>query len=270
MHRENGFRGSRKHVLEWTASPDFPSELERLVAPVRLRIESSDCWMPRGREFPREARLETFRPRPFHDSCPWEDITSWWLAHVRGANTPNWDFASAGYVDGVPGLVLVEAKAHTAELSRTGKTRSANRSARSVENDAKIAAAIAEARVDLERHEPDVGIHRDSHYQFSNRIAFAWKLASLGVPAVLVYLGFLGDEAVAGSERALRDDAHWQSVFRDHVGPIWPSTLLDRPVATKAASFWVLVRSRQINQGASTAPPSPRDRVPLDHLRRRA
>jgi hypothetical protein len=174
---------------------------------------------------------------------------------VRGANTPNWDFASAAYVDGTPGLVLVEAKAHIAELSRKGKGQSPDRSGRSVENHSKIAAAIAEACADLQRREPGVGIQRDAHYQFSNRIAFAWKLASLGVPTVLVYLGFLGDEAVAGSEHALKDDAHWQAAFRDHVDPVWPSTLLEGPVATQAASFWVLVRSRQINQGASIALP---------------
>lgn len=37
----------------------------------------------------------------------------------------------------------------------------------------------------------------DSHYQLSNRFAWAWKVASLGVPVVLVPLGFLNaDEMV--------------------------------------------------------------------------
>jgi hypothetical protein len=249
MPRSDGFCGSRKHVLDWTASPDFSSDLERLVAPVRLRIEGSDCWMPRGHKSPREARLETFRPRPFDDSCPWSDITGWWLAHIRGANTPNWDFASAAYVDDTPGLVLVEAKAHIAELSRLGKSQRANRSTHSAENHAKIAEAIAEACSDLRRHDAGVNIQRDSHYQFSNRIAFAWRLASLGVPTILVYLGFLGDEAIAGPDRTLKDDAHWQAVFRDHSAPVWPNSLLGVPVATKAAPFWLLVRSRQISLG---------------------
>ena len=31
----------------------------------------------------------------------------------------------------------------------------------------------------------------DSHYQLGNRFAWAWKVASLGIPVVLVYLGFL-------------------------------------------------------------------------------
>jgi hypothetical protein len=31
----------------------------------------------------------------------------------------------------------------------------------------------------------------DSHYQLSNRFAWAWKVATLGVPVVLAYLGFL-------------------------------------------------------------------------------
>ena len=29
------------------------------------------------------------------------------------------------------------------------------------------------------------------HYQLSNRFAWSWKLAMLGVPVVLLYLGFL-------------------------------------------------------------------------------
>jgi hypothetical protein len=35
-------------------------------------------------------------------------------------------------------------------------------------------------------------ISRDNRYQMSNRFAWSWKLASVGVPVVLVYLGFVG------------------------------------------------------------------------------
>jgi hypothetical protein len=35
-------------------------------------------------------------------------------------------------------------------------------------------------------------LSRDSHYQLTNRFAWAWKLASMGVPVVLGYLGFQG------------------------------------------------------------------------------
>jgi hypothetical protein len=33
----------------------------------------------------------------------------------------------------------------------------------------------------------------DSHYQLANRLASAYKVASAGIPVVLLYLGFTGD-----------------------------------------------------------------------------
>ena len=35
-----------------------------------------------------------------------------------------------------------------------------------------------------------VCISHESHYQLANRLAFACKITSLGIPTVLVYLGF--------------------------------------------------------------------------------
>lgn len=54
-------------------------------------------------------------------------------------------------------------------------------------------------------------ISRDSHYQFANRLGFAWKLASIGVPTVLVYLGFTGDDGIIDRGEPLRDADHWRT-----------------------------------------------------------
>ncbi len=59
-------------------------------------------------------------------------------------------------------------------------------------NHAQIGRAISEASLGLKDTMDGWNLSRDSHYQLANRFAWAWKLASMGVPVVLVYLGFLG------------------------------------------------------------------------------
>lgn len=242
-------RGSRGHVLDWTESAQFSTELEQLTAPLNVRVAGPDCWMPRGRSAPSEARLGTFRPHPFRESCPWTELRRWWLAHPRGANTPNWDLACAAYINDTPGLVLVEAKAHTAELSSAGKPRRHAHTGTTAENHGRIGAAISEASHALRNVDARVDLQRDAYYQLSNRIAFAWKLATLGVPTILVYLGFLGDGNVRGPELALKGDGHWQRVFREHSESVWPDSLLEDAIPTAGSPFWVLVRSRGIRDG---------------------
>lgn len=83
------FRGSRKHVLDWTSRPEFCSELLQLVAPVDVRLAATSQWMPRGHRDPNEARLETFGPKVLPHKETWQRLRRWWLAHERGANTPN-------------------------------------------------------------------------------------------------------------------------------------------------------------------------------------
>lgn len=123
-------------------------------------------------------------------------LLNWWLAHTRGANVPNWDLAATCSIGGRRGLVLLEAKAHENELSPAGKVLRPDAPANSRENHERIDQAIEEARQALDRLVPGVRISRDSHYQLSNRVAYAWKLASLGIPNVLIYLGLIGDTGI--------------------------------------------------------------------------
>jgi hypothetical protein len=114
-------RGSRKHVLDWTSRPEFAVELLRPVLPVECRLSAKSSWMPRGYGSPDEARLDTFGPQSLPHSTLWSTLRSWWLAHERGANTPNWDIAATCELEGTRGLILVEAKANVPELSIAGK-----------------------------------------------------------------------------------------------------------------------------------------------------
>jgi hypothetical protein len=149
-------------------------------------------------------------------------------------------------VENRPGVILVEAKANVPELSGAGKAREKNASIRSQENHEQISFAISEARTQLQSALPGLRIDRDDHYQLSNRLAFSWKLASLGIPAVLIYLGFIGDSGIRDVGAPFDDDDHWQTTFAQHLKHVCPSPLLDVRVDTGNAAFWVIARSRRI------------------------
>jgi hypothetical protein len=252
-------RGSRKHVLDWVSQPPFLEQLERLAAPAPVRIEHSAWHMPRGYDQPAEARLERDCPTPLLDEKKRTELRDWWLKHRRGANTPNWDLAVQCDIGGRPGLLLVEAKANEPELSVAGKAldTSAKRSdaarQRSKENHEQIRLAIESAKKALVDSLPAIKIDRDSHYQLANRIAFAWKLATLGVPTVLMYVGFIGDKGIKGYSR---DDSHWSETFADHLNAVGATGITERAVAASKAEFWVLCRSR--TRAADSPPPRPR------------
>jgi hypothetical protein len=240
------YRGSRKHVLDWTSQPLFIPELLELLRPVECSVTAHSVCRPLGFGAPAEARLDQFGPETMPGHVAWPVLTSWWLKHARGANTPNWDIAVACEVEGRPGLVLVEAKANVPELSPAGKRLVNNASARSKENHDHIASAIAEARGALTPLLGAVAIERDRHYQLSNRLAFGWRLASLGVPTVLLYLGFTGDDGIRDVGEPFSGEDHWQRVFLAHLRGVCPPTVLDTPVDLGEAKLWVLSRSRPV------------------------
>jgi hypothetical protein len=240
------FRGSRKHMLDWLDSPSFRAELNELLSPSGAVVGPEDEWMPRGSEQPQEARLDTFGPRHLPDFPHWREVRDWWLVHHRGANTPNWDMAATCTLGNRCGLMLLEAKANVEELKADGKALSPTASQHSKDNHSRIGDAIDEARAALLPQWPALAISRDTHYQLSNRVAFAWRLASLGLPVVLVYFGFLGDQGIRDAGEPFTSDQHWQDAFWDHAGSVLPKTMCEQPVDCGAAPFWFLSRSREV------------------------
>jgi hypothetical protein len=237
-------RGSRKHVLDWTGDPRFLLELLALVRPVGCCVTADSVFQPMGPGFPVEARLETFGPRAMPTSpAVWKELSSWWLAH--GGNTPNWDIALSCSIEHKPGLILVEAKANYPELGELGKRLKDDASTESRENHDRICRAIDQARIALEPHAPGISISCDKHYQLSNRIAFAWWLASHGIPTVLLYLGFTGDADIANVGEPFPDDRSWQDGFRKHFEAVCPPAVLDRRLEL-ASPMWILSRSRSV------------------------
>jgi hypothetical protein len=129
-----------------------------------------------------------------------------------------------------------------------------NASGNSQENHRRIGEAIGEVAAGLSSQFPGIRISRDGHYQLSNRLAFAWKLASLGIPSVLVYLGLTGDDGIRDVCEPFAHDDHWQHTFRDHLQTVCPTSVLAVPIDVGPASFWVLSRSRPILE---VSPPRP-------------
>lgn len=239
-------RGSRKHVLDWTESPNFLREFESLLAPLPVRFTPDTVYMPRGYTDPMEARLERFGPVVMPGLAVWEQLQDWWLAHRRGANTPNWDIAATCEIEGKAGLVLVEAKANWPELGAAGKRLDKASSPKGIENHERIGAAIDEACKAWQRINPHVNISRDSHYQLANRLAFTWKLGSLGIPVILVYLGFTGDEGIRDAGAPFTDDANWRKAINEYAADVVPMELFEVRHDLGAAPVWLALRSRGI------------------------
>lgn len=179
---EREFKGSRFRCLLVTHQPKprVIAFLNSLVNPLAT-VGEDDVFMPEGFCKPEEARLgET--PGFLTDEQR-RLVTGWWLAVPERAETPNWDIVCTCTIEGRSGLLLVEAKAHTSELKPDDCC-----GARNKDNRDRIKDAIAEASQKLGE---GWRLSTASHYQLSNRFTWAWKVANLGVPVVLVYMGFL-------------------------------------------------------------------------------
>ncbi len=180
-------RGSLLRCLLLTGLPRHHSAelLTNLVRLPNIAVSShNDFWMPRGLRDYKETTLvdnSDFLPA---DKC--KALTEWWLEKPRGARLPNWDIASTCVIEGMKGLLLVEAKAHDKELSQAGKSQPTTSNGQM--NHRHIGLAIEQATSGLNGALEGWAISRDSHYQLSNRFAWTWKLATLGVPVILVYL----------------------------------------------------------------------------------
>jgi hypothetical protein len=194
-----------------------------------------------GHHEPAEARLDAAGSILLSDPRWASDLRSWWLAHDRGANTPNWDLIVTSKIEGVPGLVLVEAKAHEGELCRAGKILRKEASHASVDNHRQIGTAIAEASAALNGAVPGVRLSHDTHYQLANRVAHSWKLASLGMPVILMYLGFLRDAEIG---RPLLNHGHWKSLMTAHVTGVLPDGFMDCWIPCGKARMQMVIRSR--------------------------
>lgn len=233
--------GSKLRCLMLTSLPmkTVAATLQRLVAPVAEVDANKHHWLPMGLRQPEEAKLGECA----HFLTPElrEELTAWWLVNRDRANTPNWDIVSTCAIEGREGLILVEAKAHDTEARHEGKSKG------NAENDSRISEAIAESNSGLLGLSPGWSIQRDSHYQLSNRFAWAWKLASLGIPVVLVYLGFLNAEEMSHCGRPFANSRQWREFMWRHGGGVVPESSWGTRLESAKAPMWPLLRSIDLN-----------------------
>ena len=116
-------RGSRPRCVLLTdgSAERVAEQLTGVVCRPELSISPADRWQTGGKCDVGEAQL---------DKASWggtallaepirRRLREWWLAEGAGrSRTPNWDITSTCKISGRKGLLLVEAKAHSKELSK--------------------------------------------------------------------------------------------------------------------------------------------------------
>lgn len=235
-------RGSRPRCLLLTEGADdvVVARLNALLAPAARIVAGRHVWAPRGFAAPKELELDKavgFLPEEHRRA-----LRRWWLAVDKPvSHLPNWDLLATAQIAGREGLVLLEAKAHHAELSAGGKAPS------HPDNDARIAANIDEASAALKEVSSGWAITSERHYQLANRFAWAWKLALSGVPVVLVYLGFVGAEEMTDRGRPIADDADWAGMMAAYGKGIVPEAVWDAPLDIGGTPLIALRRALRID-----------------------
>jgi hypothetical protein len=238
------FRGSRKHVLDLVEKADFVHLANDLVRESGVTISQQATFRPKGYIDPAEMELRDFGPLCLPDVIDWKIVNNWWPGHP--AKSPQWDLLITCMHGGREGLVLVEAKAHEAELHWEGKELAKDASNDSIRNHRQIGACISGACQSLNEKLAGFNMGRDSHYQLANRIAFAWKLAQCGLPAVLLYLGFTGDESMANVGIPFRDGDHWQRLMGAYMHGVLPLSLPGMRLDFAGTPLVMLVKSLPI------------------------
>ena len=259
--RKTQQRGSkpRCHLLTSGTKAEVARRLASVIEPWG-EVLAEHSWMPNGFVDCEEAQLH--RAEAILPSSAERDLlANWWLAVPGGkATTPNWDIASTCVIDGKAGLLLIEAKAHKAELRNEergkplGGEDNKGVSLDSRRNHVRIACSIEEAGIALsEQTGLTWTLSRDRCYQMANRFAWAWKLTEMGKPVILVYLGFVGcDEMQDGTGEALiTDDGAWQTMVEDHSRSLFPPEAWNRRWRVHGQSFIPLIRT--CNQRLVTA-----------------
>jgi hypothetical protein len=241
-------RGSkpRCHWLTHGAPAAVAERLNALASPWAT-VCPTDRWMPEGFEVTQEAELP--KASRLLDIDLRRRLSQWWLpAGHENAKTPNFDIASTCTIEGAPGLLLVEAKAHRVELEGEagGRRLPAKASADSEASHQTIGAAISAARNGLSAAtELDWSISRDSHYQMSNRFAWSWKLAESRIPVVLIYLGFLGADEMVDRGKPFPDHHGWETLVKEHSAPLFSATVWNRRWTVDGVPLVPLIRAME-------------------------
>lgn len=243
LRRDRGSRGSRPRCIRLTDGGRF-AVAENLTCVVKhssVIVSPSDICIPQGHRYPDEAQLDKPDGAPLVPQEIATALQEWW---PRSGTSPKWDIASTCTINGRRGLLLVEAKAHSTELDShptdaCGKSRE------------QIVAALAEASDGLRRLTgEDWALSADDHhYQLANRIAWSWKLASVGMPTVLVYLGFLNAAEMTDKCETFATLAGWKDCMLEHSAHVVPPSYWDTSLHANGAPLMFLIRACSVACG---------------------
>lgn len=222
-------------------------------------VDPEDVWAPHGENNPEEPRLDETAGL-IKDPDLKNILRKWWVFPDSKFRTPPWDIASTCTVDARPGILLIEAKAHLGELN---SDRISTREKRNVKH---IQSALDEAAEGwnnvLEDHTEQRGFKRShkvkltthAHYTLSSQFAFAWKLAALGVPVILVYLGFLN--ALEPDEKDTRisfsNHTLWSRCVFEKTSKPLPEEIWDETFMVNGTPLTILRRSIEVDIPAAT------------------
>lgn len=226
-------KGSKKHILELIGSKNFIDTLNAVLLPYQAKIIDKKYIQPKGAMDVSECGLQTFiNKNKLSERFPTLmdfDFNTWWKP--SGGKAPTWDLISLCQLDGKDAILLVEAKAHKSEFSRSKKQLPKNKqpdnkpSEGSEINHLNIEARIKEACDNLNIKNTGFKISIASHYQLSNRVASAWRLNQMEVPVVLLYLGFTGDTYF--KKDYFQDNALWRQEFTKYIDGVVPSAFIN-------------------------------------------
>lgn len=231
-------------MLDLVSAWNFRQLMNGLLAGTDACLADTDFRHPCGRSKKKdwtEVELEDYLKR--HPIPGYSGLDRrWWIA-FKGSR-PTWDLLCHIEVAGKAGLLLVEAKAHFSELGEKNKKTAADPdNDRSIANDLSIRLRLAEASLRLT--ELGLGGFRlsaDNEYQLSNRLAYLHKLASDGIPTVLLYLGWL--RSPDWPNDAFPDGIEWEKCVMSHMSRIGPWSFVgpQNQIGT-GASLQMIVRS---------------------------
>ncbi len=242
----NAQRGSkpRCHWLTHGTPEQVASRLTNLISPWGM-VSPDDHWMPEGFINITEPQLHlqnTLLPDEVR-----AQLAAWWLPpNAQNRRAPNFDIASTCTIDGNDGILLVEAKAHSTELEseEAGRILGPNPTPGRIASHVTIGTAIIGACNGLSNSTGyPFNISRDTHYQMSNRFAWAWKLTQLGYPVVLVYLGFLNADEMIDRGNPFTDHDDWKALVHGHSTPLFPEDIWTSEMRIANKSLIPLIRS---------------------------
>ena len=248
-------QGSRPRCVLLTdgCADEVAERLTALVDHPDVVVSPGDNWMPCGKPIRKEDgswdktsadEVQLHKANCLVCSKVRKQIGEWWFA-VQTTG-PNWDIASTCTIKGKSGLLLVEAKAHVNELSAVGKTAPNSKSQNSRKNHEHIGKAITEANRYLRLETGNNwNLCRDRYYQLSNRFAWSWKLVTLGVPVVLMYLGFLNARDMVG-EKLFLSTEEWDSTIKTHGESVVDNTCWNQWLNISGTPLLPLIRASDL------------------------